>query len=80
MNRIWTTKVDNFAVTVDCSLFIFATVMPEMTFHQPGLSMVRIDLQYAVNKDLGNLPTFFRNRTCRVGPVDADLRILVTRM
>jgi hypothetical protein len=77
MHRIWAAKIDDFAVTVDCSLFIFTTVMSEVALHQPRLGMVWIDLQNTVDKDLGNFPPFFGNRTCRVRPVNADLRILV---
>ena len=77
MNRICSAKVDDFAVTVDRSLFIFTTVMSKMTFHQPRLGMVWIYLQDAIDKYLGNFPTFLGNRTCCMRPVDADLRILV---
>jgi hypothetical protein len=77
MHRIWATKIDDFAVTVDRSLFIFTTVMSEVALHQPRLGMVWINLQNTVDKDFGNFPPFFGNRTCCVRSVDADLRILV---
>jgi len=77
MHRIWAAKIDDFAVTVDRSLFIFTTVMSEVALHQPRLSMVWINLQNTVDKDLGNFPPFFGNRTCCVRPINADLRILV---
>ena len=62
----WATKVDDFSVTVDGSLLIFTTMVSEMPFHEPRLSVTRIDVQNSVNKYLGNLPTFFRNRSCCV--------------
>jgi len=77
MHRIWAAKIDDFAVAVDRSLFIFTTVMSEVALHQPRLGMVWINLQNTVDKDLGNFPPFFGNRTCCVRPIDADLRILV---
>lgn len=78
MTGIRTAESDHFAVAVDCSLLIFATVMSEMTLHQPGLGMMRIDIQDTVDEDLSDLPTFFGNRSCSVRPVDTDLGILVT--
>jgi hypothetical protein len=66
MNRIWTAKIDDFAVTVDCSLFIFSAMMSDVALHQPRFCMVRIDIQNTVDKDLRDLPPFFRNRPRRV--------------
>jgi hypothetical protein len=59
MAGIRTTKVDHFAVTVDCGSLIFTTVVSEMTFHQPCLGVMRIYIQNAVNEDLRNFPSFF---------------------
>jgi len=59
MNRIWPAKIDYFAVTVNCSSFIFTTVMSEVTLHQPCLGMMWIDLQNSVDKYFGNFPPFF---------------------
>jgi len=77
MHGIWAAKINDFSVTVDCSLFIFTTMVSEVTLHQPRLSMVWINFQNTIDKDLCNFPSFFRNRTCCMRPVDADLRILV---
>jgi hypothetical protein len=66
MDRIRTTNIDDFAVTVNGRLLIFTTVMSEMTFHQPCLGMMRINLENTINEDLGDFPSFFRNRTCGV--------------
>jgi len=73
MHRIWATKIDDFAVTVDSSLFIFTTVMSEVALHQPCLGMVWIYLQDSIDKDLCNFPPFFGNRTGCMRPVDANL-------
>ena len=78
MHRIWATKNDDFAVTVDGGLVIFATVVTEVTLHQPCLGIVWIDVQDTIDKDLGDFPSFFGDCTCRVRPVDTNLRILVT--
>ena len=78
MSRIWAAEIDHFAVAVDCSLLIFATVMPKMTLHQPRLGMMRIDVQNAIDEYLGDFPTFFGYRPRSVRPIDADLRILVS--
>ena len=59
-----TAKVDDFAVTVDCSLLIFATMRSQVTLHQPCLGMIRIDIEYSVDENLGNFPSFFRNCSC----------------
>ena len=59
MHRIRTAKIDDFSVAVDGCSFIFTAVVSKMTFHQPCLGMVWIDLQNAIDKYLGNFPTFF---------------------
>ena len=59
MNGIWPAKIDYFAVTVDCSSFIFTTMMSEVTLHQPCLGMMWIDFQNSIDKDFGNFPPFF---------------------
>ena len=66
MGRIMTTKIDHFSVTIDRSSFIVTTVMPQMTFHQPRLGVLRIDFQNTVEKYLGNIPAFVRNGPRRV--------------
>ena len=63
MRGIPATKVEYFTVTVDRRLLIFPTVMSEMSFHQPGLGVVWINFQYAVNEDLGDFPSLFGNST-----------------
>jgi hypothetical protein len=63
MRRIRAAKIDDFAVTVDRSLFIFSAVMSEMTLHQPRLGTVWINLQNTVDENLRNFPTFFGDRT-----------------
>ena len=61
MTRIATAKVDDFAIAVDSGLFIFSTVMSEMTLHQPRFSVVWIDLQNTIDKYLCDFPSFFGN-------------------
>ena len=73
MTGILTTEIDVFAVTVDRSLFIFTTMMPQMTLHEPGLGMVGIDLQNTIDEYLRNLPSFFRNRSGGVRSIDTNL-------
>ena len=73
MTRLRATKVQNFAVTVDRCLLIFTTVMSKVTFHQPCLSMMWVDLQNTVNENLGNFPSFFGNSTSSVRPINTDL-------
>jgi hypothetical protein len=73
MTGIRTAEIDHFAVTINGSLLIFATVMSEMTFHQPRLSMMRVDLENTVNEYLRNFPPFFGNCPRSVRPVDTNL-------
>jgi len=63
MAGIRTAKVDHFSITVDGSLLIFATMMSQMAFHQPRFSVVWIDIQYPINENLSDFPSFFRNCT-----------------
>jgi hypothetical protein len=67
------TKIDDFAVTVDCRLFIFTTMMPQMTFHEPGLGMAWIDFQNPIDEYLCNFPSFFRNCPSGVRSIDTNL-------
>jgi len=53
------TKIDDFTVTVDCSLLIFTTMMSQMTFHQPCFRVIRVNVQYSVDEDFGDFPSFF---------------------
>jgi hypothetical protein len=47
-------------------------VVPEQTFHQPGFGMVRIHLDNPVEKNLRNVPSFFRHCPGGVTAVDTD--------
>jgi len=77
MAGIRAAKVDDFSITVDGSLLILATVMSQMTFHQPCFGVMRIHIQNAINENLSDFPSFFGNRACCVRSIDTDLRILV---
>ncbi len=66
MHGIWAAKNDDFAVTVNSGPVIFATVVPEMTLHQPCLGIVWIDVQDTIDKDLGDFPSFFGDCACSV--------------
>lgn len=73
MRRIRPAKVDNFPITIDCCLFIFTTMMSQMTLHQPRFGMVWIYRQDAVEKNLCNLPSFLGNCASSMGTIDTDL-------
>jgi hypothetical protein len=66
MYGIWAAKSDDFAITVHRGSLIFATMMSDMTLHQPRLGMLRINLQDTIDKDFRNFPPFFGNCTRRV--------------
>ena len=59
MRRFRAAKSDDFSITFDRGLFVFTTVVSEMTFHQPGFRMAWINSENPVEKDLGDVPTFF---------------------
>lgn len=73
VTRILATKVDDFAVAVDRSLFIFAAVMPQMTLHEPRFGMMGINLQNTIDENLRNFPSFFRNCPSSVRSIDTNL-------
>ncbi len=58
MYRIVTTKSDNFAIAIDGSLLIFSTVLTEVPLHQPCFCVAGIYLQYSIEEDLRNIPSF----------------------
>ena len=64
MHRVMTAKSDDFAITIDCSLLIFSTVMTEVPLHQPGFCVAWVYLQDSVEEDLGNIPSFFGYCPC----------------
>lgn len=66
VSRIRTAESDDFAIANDRSFFIFPAVLTQVTLHQPGFCVVRIDFQNAIEEDLGNAPTFLRNRSSGV--------------
>ena len=74
MSRIMAAKVNHFSIAVDGSLFIFSTMMAEVTFHQPGLSMVGIDFENSIQENLGDFPAFFRDCACGVLSIYTNLR------
>lgn len=59
MARFRTAKIQHFAITVNGHLFILTTMMPEVSFHQPRLSMLGIDVENPIDKDLRYFPSFF---------------------
>jgi hypothetical protein len=73
MAGILTAKVDDFAVTVDGGLFIFTTMMPQMTLHEPGLSMMGINLENTVDEYLRDFPSFFGNCSGGVRSINTNL-------
>lgn len=78
MHRITSTKCDDFLIAIDSRSFIRSTVLAKMALHQPGFCMLRIHRENAIEKDLGDLPAFFRYCTSRVRTVDPDLRFVST--
>jgi hypothetical protein len=62
MSGVIATKVDDFSITVDGSLLIFSAVLSDVAFHQPCLGMIRFHVQYSIQKNLSNFPSFFGNR------------------
>jgi len=59
MDRLWATKCDHFSEAIHCCIFIVLTMLTQMTLHQPGLGMMRIDAQNSIDEDFSNVPTFF---------------------
>jgi len=61
-------------------MFIFSTVLSDVTLHQPGLGVSRINAEDSIEEDLCDVPSFFRHRTSSVGPIDSNLRVIVLGM
>jgi len=75
MGRVIAAKIDHFSKTIDRSSFILTTVMPQMTFHQPRFGVLGIDFQNTIEKNLRNIPAFFRNRSGCMRTINPNLRI-----
>ena len=80
MEGIRTAKCDYFLITKNSRMFVFSTMLTEMTFHQPRFSMMCINAEDSIKKDLSNLPTFFRHRTGSVRSIDSNLRVITARI
>jgi hypothetical protein len=52
-------EVDDFSITIDSSLFVFATVMSKMSLHQPRFGTIWIHFENSIDENLGDLPPFF---------------------
>ena len=70
-----TAKADDFLVAIGGGLLVLFAVLPEVTFHQPSLGMSGIDAQNSVEKDLCDVPSFFRNCASRMSSIHADLGV-----
>lgn len=66
MIQVVRAKCNDFAIASNRFMLVFVTVVAQMTFHQPRLGVVRIDLENSIQKDLGYLPALFRNCACSV--------------
>jgi hypothetical protein len=63
---------DHFFVAMDRGFVVFVAVVAEKTLHQPCLGVMGINVQNSVEKNLGHLPTFFRNGSRSVAPIHAN--------
>ena len=68
--QVVSTKCDHLAIAPNGFLLVHCAVMPNMTLHQPRLGVVWIDVEDSIQKDLRDLPSFFRNCTCGVATID----------
>lgn len=70
MIQIVSTKCDHSAIAPDGFLLVHCTVVPQMTLHQPCLGVARIYVENSIQKNLCDLPSFFRDCACRVTTID----------
>ena len=61
MIHVVTAKSDDFAVAANRFELVFAAMMAEVTFHQPRLGVVGIDIENSIEEYLGYLPALLRN-------------------
>jgi hypothetical protein len=69
MFQVVAAECDDMAVAADRRFLILMAMLFDVTFHQPCLGKVGIDLENSVQKDLCNVPSFFRNGACCVTPI-----------
>lgn len=77
MIQIVSAKRDHFAIAPDSFLLIHCTVVPQMTFHQPCLGVARVDVEDSIQKNLCDLPSFFRDCACRVTTIDGYYSLIL---
>ena len=78
MGEIVSAECDDLSVAFDGGQIVFVTVVAHESLHEPRFSVVRIDVENPIEKDLGNVPAFFRDCAGDVAPVDANHRVVTS--
>jgi hypothetical protein len=77
MMDVVTAQRDDFLVAMDRRFIIFMAMMPQKTLHKPRLGMVRINVENSIEKNLGDLPSFFGNCAGGVTTIHADHGVII---
>ena len=70
MTQIMSAKADDFSIAADGFMLVQVTVVKQVSLHEPRFRVARIYVENSIEKDLGDLPSFFRDRACSMTPVD----------
>jgi len=78
MREIVPAECNDLSIAFHGGQVVFVAVVAQESFHEPRFSMVGIYVENPIEKNLGNVPSFFGDCAGDVTPVDADHRV-VTR-
>ena len=78
MCEIVSAECDDLSVAFHGGQIVFVTVVAQESLHEPRFSVMRIDVENPIEKDLGNVPAFFGDCASDMPPVDANHRVVTS--
>jgi hypothetical protein len=78
MGEIVPAECDDLSVTFHGGQVVFVAVVAQESLHEPRFSVVGVDVENPIEKDLGNVPAFFRDCAGDVPSVDANHGVVTT--
>lgn len=69
-------KCDDFAIAANGLPLVLVTVVMQKALHQPRFSVVWVDIENSIEKDLGYFPAFFGDCACSVASIDGDYSLI----
>ena len=78
MCEIVPAECDDLSVAFHGGQIVFVTVVAQESLHEPRFSVVRVDVENPIEKDLGNVPAVLGDCAGDVASVDANHRVVTS--